>query len=779
MKFKAWAAALAAAWLTACSGGGGGHSTPPITISVTPTTLSLTASINGQGPTATSVLTASDVPSDGLYVLVTASQNNVVSVALNDGAAGENIVVTGNLPQALGVGTFTDTLTVQVCYDQQCARQVSNSPLKIPVTYTVTPADPATLTPTLTTISPSSAVVGTGGFTLVATGTQFAPSSTILWNGQPRTTTYVSSTSISAQIDASDLAVVSTESVSVSNASGGGGISNSLTFTVSAVAPVVTTVSPSTLAAGGSPSVLTVNGSGFDATAQVYWNGNLLATTFVSPTQLTAQVPASLITTPGAFPVTVIDGDVGVASNAISVDVSSLPLSLSAIAPAFVTATGPAYVETIIGTGFDATSTVQWNGSPRPTTFVSTTELKAQVGAADIATVGTASLKVVNAAGSPSTSGARTLTIGAPSNDAVAYQINPQHNGAIRFANIVAPSAFPLASSWTAQLDGAPSYALIAGGRVFATVTRASGGSELVALSAATGAKVWGPVALSGGANATYDNGKVIVLSSSIGSAGVLTAYDAATGTPLWSTALTSQYSFSGPPTAFNGMVYVGGSGSGGTLYAVEEAGGTLVWTASVMNGDNSSPTVTVDGVYVSYPCQTYDFNPLTGALLWNNDTGCEGGGGATGTAANGVYYSPNQPGGYSGMSFDAETGAFRSSYTSGMPPAIDAQTGYFLQGGTLTAIGLSNSVIQWSFSGDGTLQTAPIVVNGYVFVAGASGKLYGLDALTGGVLWTASLGGTFDGNSRVPASGLSAGDGLLVVPVGNALTAYTLSNNP
>jgi outer membrane protein assembly factor BamB len=769
---------LAAALLTAC-GGGGGHSTPPITISVAPSTLALTAPINGQGPTVTALLTASDVPSDGLYVLVTPGQNNVVSVALNDGTGGEDIVVTGNVPQALGVGTFTDTLTVKVCYDQQCTRQVSNSPLQVPVTYTVTPVDPATLTPTLTTISPSTVVAGSSGFMLVATGTQFAPSSTILWNGQPLTTTYVSATSVSAQIDASNLATPSTISVNVSNTSTGGGISNPVNFTVSAPGPVVTTVSPSTLAAGGSPSLLTVTGSGFDATAQVYWNGNPLATTFVSPTRLTAQVPASTIATAGAFPITVIDGDVGVASNAVSVSVSNLALSLGGIAPTFVAATGPAYVETIIGTGFDATSTVQWNGSPRNTTFVSTTELKAQISAADIAAVGTVSIKVVNASGNPSTSGVKTLTIGAPSNDAVAFQINPQHNGAINFANIVPPSAFPLASSWTAQLDGPPSYALIAGGRVFATVARPGGGSELVALSAATGAKVWGPVALSGSANATYDNGKVIVLSSTVGSAGTLTAYDAAAGTPLWSTALTSQYMFSGAPTAFNGMVYVGGAGSGGTLYAVEEAGGTLVWTAGVMNGDTSSPTVTVDGVYVTYPCQTYDFNPLTGALLWNNSTGCEGGGGATGTAANGVYYSPNQPAGYSGMSFDAETGTFRSSYTTGAPPAIDAQTGYFLQGGTLTAIGLSNSVIQWSFTGDGSLQTAPIVVNGYVFVAGASGNLYGLDALTGGVLWTASLGGTFDGRSSLPMSGLSAGDGLLVVPVGNALTAYTLSNNP
>ena len=39
-----------------------------------------------------------------------------------------------------------------------------------------------------------------------------------------------------------------------------------------------------------------------------------------------------------------------------------------------------------------------------------------------------------------------------------------------------------------------------------------------------------------------------------------------------------------------SGIVYVGGAGSGGTLYAVSESAGNVLWTASVQNGDNSSP---------------------------------------------------------------------------------------------------------------------------------------------------------------------------------------------
>ena len=82
-----------------------------------------------------------------------------------------------------------------------------------------------------------------------------------------------------------------------------------------------------------------------------------------------------------------------------------------------------------------------------------------------------------------------------------------------------------------------------------------------------------------------------------------MTAWDAATGARAWSRNLDGQYSFSSPPTAFGGSVCVGGAGSGGTVYAVDGATGALRWTASVENGDDSSPVVTDDAVYVSYAC--------------------------------------------------------------------------------------------------------------------------------------------------------------------------------
>ena len=63
--------------------------------------------------------------------------------------------------------------------------------------------------------------------------------------------------------------------------------------------PSVTSLSPSSAAAGGAGFTLTVNGHHFDSNAVVVWNGTSLTTSFVSNTQLTATIPSSDIANPG------------------------------------------------------------------------------------------------------------------------------------------------------------------------------------------------------------------------------------------------------------------------------------------------------------------------------------------------------------------------------------------------------------------------------------------------------------------------------------------------
>ncbi|HJT77592.1 MAG TPA: IPT/TIG domain-containing protein [Gemmataceae bacterium] len=71
------------------------------------------------------------------------------------------------------------------------------------------------------------------------------------------------------------------------------------------VAPSISSLSPAAAGEGGPSFTLTVNGSHFQSGATVLFNGTSLATTFVSDTQLTAVVPASLIAHAGTARVTV------------------------------------------------------------------------------------------------------------------------------------------------------------------------------------------------------------------------------------------------------------------------------------------------------------------------------------------------------------------------------------------------------------------------------------------------------------------------------------------
>lgn len=89
--------------------------------------------------------------------------------------------------------------------------------------------------------------------------------------------------------------------------------------------PVVGGISPAFANAGGAAFTLTVTGSGFVASSTVDWGTSALTTTYVSATQLTAQVPATDLATGGvAVAVTVVTpAPGGGTSNAFQFEVDS------------------------------------------------------------------------------------------------------------------------------------------------------------------------------------------------------------------------------------------------------------------------------------------------------------------------------------------------------------------------------------------------------------------------------------------------------------------------
>jgi hypothetical protein len=74
------------------------------------------------------------------------------------------------------------------------------------------------------------------------------------------------------------------------------------------------------------------------------------------------------------------------------------PLLYPSLVPVSTAPGGPAFSLTVNGTGFVAGAVVEWNGSPRTTTFISSSSVQAAISAADIATAKTALITVVNPA---------------------------------------------------------------------------------------------------------------------------------------------------------------------------------------------------------------------------------------------------------------------------------------------------------------------------------------------------------------------------------------------
>jgi hypothetical protein len=162
--------------------------------------------------------------------------------------------------------------------------------------------------PTLNSISPNSAVAGyPASISIFATGSNFASSAVLNFNGVAEPTSIYSRGTLNATIPASALASAGTVQVTVSNPSPGGGPSSSLPFTIAVPNPVPTiaSLSPASAATNTAPTV-TVTGTGFVNGSEVFFNGNFYGVQFIGSTQLSVSL-ALFNFTPGTYSFYVYD----------------------------------------------------------------------------------------------------------------------------------------------------------------------------------------------------------------------------------------------------------------------------------------------------------------------------------------------------------------------------------------------------------------------------------------------------------------------------------------
>jgi len=90
---------------------------------------------------------------------------------------------------------------------------------------------------------------------------------------------------------------------------------------------------------------------------------------------------------------------------------NSIP-AISALFPRATAAGGPAFTLAVGGVNFVSSSVVRWNSSDRPTAFVNSGGVTAQIPAGDIAATGTAAITVFNPGGANSNSVAFSIGVG-------------------------------------------------------------------------------------------------------------------------------------------------------------------------------------------------------------------------------------------------------------------------------------------------------------------------------------------------------------------------------
>lgn len=111
--------------------------------------LSISAANDQQNrPSASLSISISSKPKGRVFVKYDFSNSGIAGLDFNSQETGVQFYVNYKAPNSLPVGTYNDILTLYVCLDQACSKQIKGSPAVIPSTYLVTageaplPVDP-------------------------------------------------------------------------------------------------------------------------------------------------------------------------------------------------------------------------------------------------------------------------------------------------------------------------------------------------------------------------------------------------------------------------------------------------------------------------------------------------------------------------------------------------------------------------------------------------------------------------------------------------------------
>jgi hypothetical protein len=302
------AASLSIAVVNAAPGGG--------------TSSSSSVAVNNPLPTITSIAPTS--------VAVGATTPATITVVGTNFIAGTTIQI-GSVAHSAAVKsstqlTFTLVVSEQATAGKLAITAVNSAPGGGTSNAAQLTVAAPTLTPVITTVSPTSFVIGSPASSLAVGGSNFTPSSVVQWNGTALTTSYYNANNLGATVPANLLTAIGTATITVNSPSSLSPLSNSLTVSITnPPVPTITSISP-----GNGPintaAKITIQGTGFTTNSTVSMNGTQLTATYTSSTSLTVSPSASALSLPGNYSFTVTTPAPGGGTSGSQVFTAYIPL---------------------------------------------------------------------------------------------------------------------------------------------------------------------------------------------------------------------------------------------------------------------------------------------------------------------------------------------------------------------------------------------------------------------------------------------------------------------
>jgi hypothetical protein len=301
---------------------------PPV-LSVSPTTLSYGGTAGGQNPPAQYLQLSSNNQPTGYTIK---SGGTIHYQPFPAQGVTYRLQPIGVDIKGMAAGTYKDTLTI--------TNTISGKVLTVAVALVLTQ------TPQITSLSVNGVQAGSPGFTLTVNGSNFNTICTIHWNGTVLSTTYVSASQLTAQVQPSLIATAGSAAITV--ATPDGAPSNSLSLAIEQFS--IGSLSPARASAGDAGFTLTIAGSGFVTGTTVKFGTTVLKAVAVTSTQVTAAVSADLLAKEGTIPVSV-SSPAGSGSNSLVFTVAPA-FRIDKINPSAVMVGGPSFNLAISGAGF-------------------------------------------------------------------------------------------------------------------------------------------------------------------------------------------------------------------------------------------------------------------------------------------------------------------------------------------------------------------------------------------------------------------------------------------